>query len=82
MKCLWLKKHLLTGINERWKIPVAYFYIHSLTSQERADITLQVLNFIVPSEVNVIALIFDGLSANIKMCTELNADVYNNRPYF
>ncbi|EZA50769.1 THAP domain-containing protein [Ooceraea biroi] len=74
--------YLLTGINERWKIPVAYFYVNSVTSQERAEITLQVLNFIVPSGVNVIALTFDGLSANIKMCTEFNADVYNSRRYF
>lgn len=74
--------YLLTSTNERWKILVAYFYVESLTSQERAEITLQVLNFIVPSGVNVLALTFDGLPANIKMCTELNADVYNNRSYF
>lgn len=74
--------YLLTGINERWKISVAYFYIDGLTSQERTEITLQILNFIVPSGVNVIALTFDGLPANVKMCTELNADVYNNRPHF
>lgn len=68
--------YLITGINERWKIPVAYFYIAGLTSQERAEITLQIINFIVPSGVNIIALTFDGLPANIKLCTELNADVY------
>lgn len=74
--------YLLTGLNERWKIPVAYFYIDGLTSQERAEITQKILNFLAPSGINIIALTFDGLLANIKMCTELNADVYNIRPYF
>lgn len=73
--------YLLTGINQRWKIPVAYFYIDGLTSQERAEITLQVLRFVATSGVEVIALTFDGLPANIKMCIELNTDVYN-KPYF
>ncbi|KYN07865.1 THAP domain-containing protein 9 [Cyphomyrmex costatus] len=73
--------YLLTGINERWKIPVAYFYINGLTSQERAEITLQLLRFVATSRVEVIALTFDGLLANIKMCTEFNTDVYV-KPYF
>lgn len=73
--------YLLTGINQRWKIPVAYFFVAGLTTEERAEITKKVLEFISASKVHVIALTFDGLPANISMCLKLNADVYK-KPYF
>lgn len=73
---------MVTGINQRWKIPVAYFFINALTAEEKANITKKVLEFIATSGVKVIAMTFDGLSANISMCNKLNADVYNGKAYF
>lgn len=69
--------YLLTGINERWKILVAYFLVSGLTAEERAEITKKVLEFVASSGVKVIALTFDGLSSNINMCKYLDVDIYN-----
>lgn len=73
---------LVTGINERWKIPVAYFLVAGLTSEELASITRQVLEFVARSGVQIIALTFDGLPANVAMCQVLDADVYNGKAFF
>ncbi|EFN76533.1 THAP domain-containing protein 9, partial [Harpegnathos saltator] len=48
--------YLINGVNARWKIPVAYFLIDSLTAQERAEITRKVLDFLVPSGITIVAL--------------------------
>lgn len=74
--------YLLTGINQRWKIPVAYFFVAALTAEERAEITKKVLEFISTSKVHVVALTFDGLPANVSMCLKLNTNVYEGKPYF
>jgi len=74
--------YLLTGINERWKIPVAYFLVAGLTAYERAEITKKVIDFVATSGVHIIALTFDGLPANISMCNALNADVFNDQTFF
>lgn len=74
--------YMLTGINQRWKIPVAYFFVNLLTAEERANITRKVLEFVATSGVNVIAMTFDGLSANISMCNKLNANIYNGKSFF
>lgn len=71
--------YLITCINERWKIPVAYFLVAGLTAKERADITRSVLEFIAPSGIEIIAITFDGLPANISMCKELGVDILNNK---
>lgn len=61
--------YLITCINERWKIPVAYFFVAELTAEERAEITKKVLKFIAQSGVKIVSIIFDGLPANISMYT-------------
>lgn len=74
--------YLLTCVNQRWKIPVAYYFVNGLTSEERAEITNKVLSFLTNSGVKVIALTFDGLPSNINMCTHLNASNVNNNNYY
>lgn len=74
--------YLLTGINERWKIPVAYFLVAGLTADERAEITKKVIDFVTKSGVHIIALTFNGLPANISMCKALNADVFHDKSFF
>lgn len=74
--------HMLTGVNQRWKIPIAYFFINSLTAEERAAVTKKVLEFVSESNIKIIAFTFDGLSANISMCKILNPNMYNKRPFF
>lgn len=37
---------LLNAVNDRWKLPVGYFFINRLTSQEKADILTNMLKFL------------------------------------
>lgn len=48
--------YLITCINERWKIPVAYFLVAGLTAMEKSEITKKVLEFIVPSGIELLHL--------------------------
>lgn len=73
--------YLVTGINQRWKIPVAYLLVGGLTAKDMAEITNRVLRFVAETGVDIIALTFDGLPANISMATELGAPI-NERPTF
>lgn len=65
---------MVSGVNEDFKIPVAYFLCSGLNGVERANITREVLIRLSQIGIAVVALIFDGLSANITMCAELGAD--------
>ncbi|KMQ85338.1 thap domain-containing protein 9 [Lasius niger] len=74
--------YLITCMNQRWKIPVAYFFVARLTAEERAEIIRKVLEFIAPSGVIVNLITFDGLPANISMCKHLGADILNHKSFF
>lgn len=67
--------YLVTGINQRWKIPVAYLLVNGLTATQLANITKEVLAFIAESGIHIMGLTFDGLPANIAMASELGADI-------
>lgn len=43
--------YMLNGINERWKIPIAYFLTNGITGIEKAIITKRVLEFATQSTV-------------------------------
>ena len=66
--------YLLNGVNETWKVPIAYFFVNGLTKEERGEITKTVLTSIDNCGIKVIALTFDGLASNISMCKYLNSD--------
>lgn len=65
---------LVSGVNEDFKIPVAYFLSNGLTGTERSDITYNVLKRLSGIGVETVAIIFDGLRANISMCVEMGAN--------
>lgn len=65
---------LVSGVNEDFKIPVAYFLSNGLNGTERADLTRNVLIRLSEIGIDVVSLIFDGLRANISMCVELGAN--------
>lgn len=76
---------MLVAINGHWKVPVAYFFIKSLNSQERASLLQKCLELIHYSGIIVRSLTFDGASVNINMCISLGANFEigkNVKPYF
>lgn len=74
--------YVLTGINERWKIPVAYFFIKGMTTTEKARVTKRVLKSVVETGIHVLGLTFDGLSSNLKMCELLGVDLWKDLAFF
>lgn len=80
-----LAKHafvfLIAGINDKFKIPVAYFLTSGLKSEEKAALVQQVILFVSKTGVKVVGMTFDGLVENLATCTELGADFQQNMGY-
>ena len=74
--------YLVNCVNGKWKIPVAYFFVHSLTSAKRADLTKEVLIFLDDCGVKIACLTFDGLPGNFSMVKQLGADIYSEKVFF
>lgn len=72
---------LVSGVNESFKVPVAYFLIAGLKGHERAALLREVLLFVSKTGVKIIGLVFDGLVANLAMVRILGANIKANRPY-
>lgn len=81
-----LAKHafvfMVVGINDKFKIPVAYFLTCGLKSGEKAAIIQQVILFVCKTGVKVVGMTFDGLIENLATCMELGADFKENMGYF
>lgn len=70
--------YVLLGVNVRFKLPVWYFFIDSLTGSERAQLTNQCIERLASVGAQVVSLTFDGASSNFTMANCLGADL---RPY-
>jgi len=64
---------MIVGVNGHWKIPVAYYFIDSLNSMERANIVNDTLTFLHKTGVLVTSITFDGLRSHFVMATQLGA---------
>ena len=64
---------MLNCVNERWKLPVGYFFISGMKGEEKANLVNACLNFSNESGVKVVSLTFDGAHTNISMCKKLGA---------
>lgn len=73
--------YLINGINDKFKIPVAYFLINKLKAKEKAAITKEVLLAVSKTGIKVIAMNFDGLKGNISVCRQLGANFKLEMPF-
>ncbi|KAL3174896.1 hypothetical protein MRX96_010927 [Rhipicephalus microplus] len=64
---------MIVGINVRFKMPVEYFLIDSLTGAERAELAKQCIEKLASVKAEVVSLTFDGASSNFTM-----AQVFRN----
>jgi hypothetical protein len=73
---------MAVSINESWKIPVGYFFIHSITSTQKAELVKLCLTLLFECGIKVTNLTFDGPSANFAMAQLLGSslDAYNTNP--
>lgn len=68
---------MVVSLRKKWKLPIAYFLIKSLTASEKANIVRQALIKLHEIGVTVASLTCDGPSANFSMADKLGADFSN-----
>ncbi|CAD6208873.1 GSCOCG00010695001-RA-CDS, partial [Cotesia congregata] len=76
---------MAVSMNENWKIPIGYFLIRSLNSEERANILTLAFELLQRANCKVYSITFDGAASNISMCNHLGANLNygpNFKPYF
>lgn len=73
---------LISGINFKFKIPVAYFLTAGVKASEKAALLQQVILLAGKTGVKVVALVYDGLVTNIAAAKALGANFVQNKPYF
>lgn len=67
--------YMVTGINEKFKIPVAYFLTSGLKSPEKAALTQEVILRVTKAGIKVVGLTFDGLNSNLAMTRIMGASI-------
>lgn len=66
---------MLTGVNERFQLAIAYHFVVSLNGEERGQLLETVLNEVVKTEARIICVTSDGLPANTSMYEYLGANL-------
>lgn len=72
---------LVSGVNEKFKIPIGYFFINGLSSSEKAALIQEALLLLSRSGVKIIGLTFDGLPANSTACKEIDPSYDDTNPF-
>lgn len=74
---------LVNSCNDRWKVPVAYFFVNGLTSSEKMNILNEVLKSLAEIDIRITSLTFNGAPSNLTMCKLMGAnfDVEDMKPY-
>lgn len=73
--------YMVTGVEEKFKLPVGYFLVDGLKKEEKAALTQEVLLLLSKTGVKVIGLTFDGLEGNVAMCKEMGVDFEGEQPF-
>lgn len=76
---------VLSGLTEKFRIPVAYHFVNSLNASQKADLLKEVLLQLMKVGVRVVSITFDCHATNKPMCELLgaNLDIYSSsfKPY-
>lgn len=73
---------MVSGINEPFKIPVAYFFVDRLAKEERAFLLNRVIEMVIDCGIVVKSVTSDGDRSNIAAFKELGANFDNFEPRF
>lgn len=68
---------LVNAVNEKWKVPIAYYYTNKLSGQDKANIINELLIHLNGTGAEIISLTFDGAPSNISMANILGANLKN-----
>ena len=64
----------LVSVNGGWKIPFGYFLTNGMNTDQIDNFIKQALTLLHDTGVQVVALTFDGTSANLSTCRKLSND--------
>lgn len=74
---------MICGINEFFKLPVAYYFIQKLNAEERAKLVKELIIEITNAGIEISNLTFDGYSANVAMCKQFGCSFNDDlKPFF
>lgn len=63
---------MVSGINDKFKIPIGYVLTDKIKSEEKAALLQEVLLLLNKTGAKTVALTFDGLPTNLAVCTEID----------
>lgn len=74
---------MICGVNEPFKIPIAYRFIKTLNAIDRAKLVEELIKEITKAKVTLSNLTFDGLAANAAMCESFGCNFKDEiKPFF
>lgn len=65
---------MAVSLNSHWKIPLGYFFINSLTGEEKASIVTKCLTMLHAEKIKCHSLTFFGAASNITICNILGCN--------
>lgn len=71
-------------LNEKWKVPIAYFLMHGICAEKKANLINQCLISLHEINFKIISLTFDGTATNFTALKTLgcNFEINNFNTYF
>lgn len=69
---------IVNSINERWKTPIAHYFVNKLTGADKANIVDGILKVLDEIGVEVVSMTFDGAPSNKAMANLMGADLRMN----
>lgn len=65
---------LVTCVELKLSLPVSYFFIASLNTEEKKDMLIQIIRCLRDIGIDILNISFDGLSTNRSLCENLGAN--------
>lgn len=66
---------MVNAVNQKWKIPIAYYLVNKLLADDKANLTNELLIHLHDTGAEVVSLTFDGAPSNIAMANNLGANL-------
>ncbi|KAB0790173.1 hypothetical protein PPYR_15710, partial [Photinus pyralis] len=83
---------MIVCINEPWKLPIGYFFLSAINSNQKATLTKQALTLLNDTGIKIMNMTFDGAATNFGMCSVLKCPfkednirsvfIHDDRKYF
>lgn len=69
-------------INAPWKLPIAYYLINGISTEQKGNLVTQCLIAIQEAGLLIVSITYDGLSSNISMLQSLGCNIHTQELTF